>query len=145
MAKDHDWVDAKIRIPKGARLSTSTSTPGADSALLFDRKTGKTLGPAEVRVGEGSSLGEQILATALTSAAALAIAHAPEIKERVQEDVIPAAKAKWDKLKAGRKRNRTREIEAKNPPADIEAVFPATGVIPNPAGDSGLPKASPIS
>lgn len=139
MKQDGEWVSGKIRIPKGARLGNSTGTPGADSALLFDKKTGKTLGPAEVRVGEGSSLGEQILATAVTSAAALAIAHAPEIKERLQEDVIPAAKAKWDKFKAARKRDRSRgEIGAKDSQADVNAGSPATAAIPNPV--SKLPK-----
>lgn len=140
MKKDHDWVQAQVRIPKGARLSTSSGTPGADSALLFDKKTGKTLGPAEVRVGEDAKLGEKILATALTSAAALAIAHAPEIKERVQEDLIPAARAKWSKFKEGRRRSRPDAIEAKGPGTGVET---GTAGLAGATGEPGLPEASP--
>lgn len=139
MTKDHEWVDAKIRIPKGARLSTSSSTPGTESALLFDRKTGKTLGPAEVRVREGASPGEQLLATALTAAAALAITHAPEIHERVQADLIPAAKAKWDRFKEGRKTRRPKEVEA----AATDTVAPS--ILAPSVGADGTLKAEPLS
>lgn len=144
MKQDGEWVSGKIRIPEGARLGTSTGTPGADSSLLFDSKSGKTLGPAEVKVGGGSNLTETIIAAAVSGVITLAVAQAPEIKKRVQEDVIPSVKAKWDKFKATQKRNHSRGIETNDTQEGIEVDSPVTGKLPDSDGD-GRPETYPTA
>lgn len=154
MKQDDEWVAGQIRIPRGARLGSSTATPGADSALLFNKKTGKTMGPAEVRVGASDSdLAEKVVGLALTATATLVVTYGPEIKDWVRDDVIPSVKAKWHRKFKAKDGSRPLQgevnaasedgaeadapVENSAGPADLEAVHSITDVQQQPRPSDG--------
>lgn len=95
MSHDDEWVNKDVRVPKGARLSSSHDTPDAERALLFD-EAGNNLGPAELRDPQNTpDSGKELAALAVGALITLVVVKGPEIKRGLDEKVLPAVKAKW--------------------------------------------------
>lgn len=100
MSQSDEWVNKDVRVPDGAYFGQSNGTPDSESSLLFDRESGKTLGPAELRdpQHESESDSEKVLAAisfAIGAVVTLVVVKGPDIKRGWDDRVLPAIKEKW--------------------------------------------------